>query len=238
MRDHVSGIEVPAPVGRYIETAYADGIPGVDTAAMEGSGRFRQRPLPWLPFANTIWLRPGVDRVSDMFVRIGPITVMKVLDAYVDGRGITKFLSRADMGPRVDQGAMHPMLCESLMFPSCWSRTPGFAWEPVDADTARVRMPFEAGFEVASVGFDPDTGFPATFETMRFKGKDGPKVRWRITMLGWRRFGEVTLPERMMVRWADEPGPWLKLRFERVTIGVDLDEPLTRARTAIATAGA
>ena len=140
-----------------------------------GSGRFRQRPLPWLPFANTIWLRPGVDRVSDMFVRIGPITVMKVLDAYVDGRGITKFLSRADTGPRVDQGAMHPMLCESLMFPSCWSRTPGFAWEPVDADTARVHMPFGAGFEVASVGFDPDTGFPATFETMRFKGKDGPR---------------------------------------------------------------
>jgi hypothetical protein len=73
---------------------------------------------------------------------------------------------------------------------------------------------------------------------MRFKGKDGPKVRWRITMLGWRRFGEVTIPERMMVRWADEPAPWLKLRFERVIIGVDLDEPLTCARTAIATASA
>jgi hypothetical protein len=57
-------------------------------------------------------------------------------------------------------------------------------------------------------------------------------------MLGWRRFGEVTIPERMMVRWADEPGPWLELRFERVTIGVDLDEPLTRARAAIATASA
>ena len=43
---------------------------------------------------------------------------------------------------------------------------------------------------------------------------------------------------RVRIRWADEPGPWLKLRFERVTIGVDLDEPLTRARTAIATASA
>jgi hypothetical protein len=42
----------------------------------------------------------------------------------------------------------------------------------------------------------------------------------------------------MMVRWADEPGPWLELRFERVIIGVDLDEPLTRARAAIATASA
>ncbi|HJS27067.1 MAG TPA: DUF6544 family protein [Actinomycetota bacterium] len=234
----ITGIEVPAPVGRYLEKAYADGVPEVGTAAMEGSGRFRERPLPWLPFANTIWLRPGADRVSDMFVRLGPITVMKVLDAYVDGRGITKFLNTADIGPRVDQGAMHPMLCESLMFPSCWPRTQGLAWEPVDADTARLQLPFGTGIEVATVGFDPATGFPAVFQTMRFKGKDGPTVRWRITMLDWRRFGTVTIPERIAVRWADEPGPWLELRFERVTIGVDLEEPLMRARSAIAAASA
>jgi|SRR4249919_247740 len=104
MRDHVSGIEVPAPVGRYVETAYADGVPGVGTAAMEGSGRFRQRPLPWLPFTNAIGSRPGMDRVSDMFVGLGPITVMKALDAFVGGRGITMFPSSADTGPRVDQG--------------------------------------------------------------------------------------------------------------------------------------
>jgi hypothetical protein len=54
-----AGSTYPAPVGRFIETAYPDGVPGVDTAAMEGYGRFRQRPLPWLPFTNTIWLRPG-----------------------------------------------------------------------------------------------------------------------------------------------------------------------------------
>jgi hypothetical protein len=90
MPDHVSGIEVPAPVGRYIETAYADGVPAVGTAATDSSGRFRQRPLPWLPFKSTIWVRPGVNRVSDVFVRLGPIRLMKVLDAYVDGHGITK----------------------------------------------------------------------------------------------------------------------------------------------------
>ena len=103
MHDHVSGIEY-----RRRSAGTSDGVrrwrPWGGHRRDGGSGRFRQRPLPWLPFANTIWLRPGVDRVSDMFVRIGPITVMKVLDAYVDGRGITKFLSRADTGPRVDQG--------------------------------------------------------------------------------------------------------------------------------------
>ena len=238
MRDATTGIAVPAPVARYLQTAYPDGVPEVATAAMEGSGRFRERPLPWLPFANTIWLRPGTDRVSDMFIRLGPITVMKVLDAYVDGRGITRFLNKADIGPRVDQGAMHAMLCEALMFPSCWSRMPGLVWEPVDANVARLRVPFGGGIEVATVGFDPVTGLPAVFETLRFKGKDGPKVRWRLAMLDWRRFGAVTAPGRILVRWADEPGPWLKVRFRRVSTGVDLDEPLGRARRAIAVARA
>lgn len=122
------------------------------------------------------------------------------------------------------------------MFPCCWSGMPGLGWEPVDADVARMRLPFGDGIEVATVGFDPATGFPAVFETLRFKGKGGPKVRWRMAMLDWRRFGAVTVPGRITVRWADEPGPWLKMRFERVTTGVDLDEPLGRARAAIAAA--
>lgn len=236
MHDPVPGSELPPLVARYLEAAYAGGIPEVTTAAIEGSGRFRQRPLPWLPFTNTIWLRPGHDRVSDMFVRLGPITVMKVLDAYVDGRGITKFLSKADVGPHVDQGAMHPMLCEALMFPACWSQVPGFAWEPIDASTARMRLAFGVEIESATVRFDPTVGFPSTFETRRFKGTDGPKVLWRIAMRDWRRFGAVTAPERIMVRWADEQGPWLEMRYERVTTDVDLDEPMKRARTAIAAA--
>ena len=81
MRDPIPRIEAPAPVSRYLETAYSDGVPEVGTVSMEGSGRFRQRPLPWLPFANTIWLRPGADRVSDMVVRLGPITLMNIITA-------------------------------------------------------------------------------------------------------------------------------------------------------------
>ena len=119
MRDHVSGIEVPAPVGRYVETAYADGVPGVGTAAMEGSGRFRNARSPGSPSRTPIGSRPGMDRVSDMFVGLGPITVMKALDAFVGGRGITKFPNSADTGPRVDQGGGDG---------SEWSRSPSASW--------------------------------------------------------------------------------------------------------------
>lgn len=160
---------------------------------------------------------------------------MKVLDAYVDGRGITKFLTTADTGPRVDQGAFHAAFCEALMFPSSWSRLPTMEWEPVDEHTARVAVSRSGETESATVGFD-GAGYPATYEAMRFKGKDGPKVSWRISMVDWRRFGHVAVPSSIEVLWTDEPGPWLRVRFERVEVGPDLAEPLARARAAIAAA--
>jgi Family of unknown function (DUF6544) len=224
---------LPTPVARFLDVAYPDGPPEVDTVVIEGSGRFRRRPLPWIPFRDRISLRTGRDRVSDMAVVLGPFTIMRVLDAYVDGSGITKFLRTADVGDRIDQGSLHPLLCEALMFPSCWSRIPGFAWEPVHDGSARMFASFRDGIEVVTVGFDRSTGFPATYEVPRFKGKDGPKVDWRIDMLDWRRFGSVVLPGRIDITWTDDPGPWMKMRFTQVTTGEAIDEPIARARAAI-----
>lgn len=225
----------PRPVARYLEIAYPDGVPEVDTVVMQCSGRFRRRPLPWIPMRDTISLRPGVDRVSDMTVVLGPLTVMEVLDAYVDGHGITRFLRTADVGNEIDQGSLHPMLCEALMFPSSWSRIAGLEWEPIDDRTARLLVPFRDGTEIATVGFDRATGFPSTYEVPRFKAK-GAKVDWRIDMADWRPFGPATVPTRIVVTWADEPGPWLRMRIEQVTTGEDIEEPLARARAAIAAA--
>ncbi len=229
-------VDLPAPVRRFLDTAYPDGPPGVGTAVLEGSGRFRQRPLPPIPFANTISLRPGLDRVSDMFVRIGPITVMKVLDAFVDGHGITKFLRTADVGPEIDQGALHPVLVETLMFPSSWAEVAGLAWEDVDETTARILVPFGEAIERATVRFHPHHGHPVAYGALRFKGVGGAKIGWRVDMADWWRFGTVVAPRRIAVTWADEPGPWLRERFAKITVGEDVEEALGRARAAISEA--
>lgn len=230
-----SRARLPAPVALFLEVAYPDGAPEVGTVVMEGSGRFRRRPLPWIPMRDRISLRPGLDRVSDMAVVLGPFTVMKVLDACVDGYGITKFRKTTDVGDQIDQGALHPLLCEAIMFPSCWSSIAGFAWEPIDDSTSRLLASFRDGTEVVTVGFDRSTGFPATYQVPRFKA-DGPKVDWRIDMLDWRRFGPAVVPGRIVVTWADDPGPWLEIRFTKVTTGEVIDEPIARARAAIAEA--
>ncbi|HZD17161.1 MAG TPA: DUF6544 family protein, partial [Actinomycetota bacterium] len=169
-------MEVPAPVARFLEVAFPEGAPKVETAALEGTGRFWLRRSPWIPFENTISFRPGRDRVSDMFVRLGPFTLFRVLDAYVDGHGITKVLRKADVGDEIDQGALHPMLVEALMVPSCWSEIAGFSWEAADGTSARIIVPFAGGTERATVRFDARTGFPSLYETPRFKKVGGPKV--------------------------------------------------------------
>lgn len=229
-------MDLPAPVARFVDAAYPEGVPEIETAVLEGSGRFRRRPLPWMRFGHTISLRPGVDRVSDMFVRLGPITLFRVLDAYVDGQGITRFLNTADIGGEIDQGALHPMLVETLMFPSSWSKIPGLAWDGGEGAAMRVSIPFAGGTEVAAVGFDPGTGFPVSYEAPRFKAVGGPKVDWRVEMADWSRFGPVVACRRIAVTWADEPGPWLKMRIVKVTTGEDIAEPLARARAAISEA--
>jgi hypothetical protein len=229
---------LPPPVARYLRVAYPEGAPEVESAVIEASGRFRQRPLPWIRMRNTVWARPGLDRVSDLFVRVGPVTVLRVLDASVDGHGITKFLTTADVGHEIDQGSVHALLCEALMFPSAWSRVPGLTWEEVDDRTARMVVAFKERTETATIGFDPSTGFPFSYSTARYQRVGGPKVDWHVGMRGWRRFGAVTAPERLAVRWANEPGPWLLERFSDIRVGVDVRPAIERARKAIARARA
>jgi hypothetical protein len=64
---------------------------------------------------------------------------------------------------------------------------------------------------------------------MRFKNKDAQDAGGSCDS----RFGAVAI--LTSVRWLTS-GPWLMMRFERVTLGVDLEGPLTRSRAAIAAA--
>lgn len=221
---------------RFLATAYPEGIVAVETARLEGRGRFRRRPLPWLPVRFRIHLRPGRDRVQDLEVVLGPVTLLRVLDAFVDGRGITRVLGSADTGAQIDQGALHPLLAETLFFPSAWSIVGGLRWEPVDDRWARLVVSFQDGDEAATVRFDPTTNMPSAYEAQRYKAQ-GPKVDWVIRMRNWERMGGAPIPREIEVRWADEPGPWLVLEFHRLATGVDVDEALVRARRALAVAG-
>jgi hypothetical protein len=198
---------------------------------LAGPARFKRGHLPYLPLDIRIWTRLGSARVSELEVRIAGLTVMRGLDAFVDGHGFTRVGSELSTGPAVDQGAFHVLLLESLLVPSAWP--PTLIWEPVSADTVRVTTPFAGGHEEALLTFNPVTGLPREYRTDRFKA-DGRKVSWTALLDDWRDFGNLFYPSWIEAQWADERQPWLKMEIIEARRDPPMDEPLSRARAVLA----
>jgi hypothetical protein len=229
----VESPDLPAPVRRFLEVTYPEIVPEPATLVVDAVGRLRFGRLPWLPTKTRVSLVPGSDRVMDIRVRLGPLTILHGLDAFIDGRGFTKAVGAPAVGHEVDEGAFHTLILESLGLPHSWPRME-FAWDPVDADTATLRVPFDEGVQTATVRFDPETGFPTAFEIPRPKGVGSPKVEWRVGLEGWRRFGSIWEPERTTAWWTDEPGPWFEIRTRQVRPDADVRDALARARQVLA----
>lgn len=228
--------DLPAPVRRLLEVAYLGDAPEPATLVVDATGRLRFGRLPWLPMGTRVSLIPGSDRVMEIRVRLGPVTILHGLDAFVDGRGFTKAVGAPVVGDEVDEGAFHTLILESLALPRSWSRL-GFTWDPVHADTAILHVPFKEGVQTGTVRFDAATGFPSVFEIPRHKGVGSPKVDWRVDLVGWRRFGSTWAPERTAARWMDEPGPWFEIHTRQVVPDADVTHALARARHVLASAG-
>jgi hypothetical protein len=226
---------LPPPVERWLETSGLRGLERIETVGSSGTGRVRLGRLPWLPIDHRTVHRLGRDEVRDIRLRVGPIPVLRVLDAYVDGAGITKIGPVPAIGLEVDKGAALAMWAEAIAWPAAWDALPGLAWEPVDDGHARLHLPLAGGTEVMDVTFDAATSFPSVFEVDRYKSK-GRKVRWRADCSDLRPFGVIRAWGHVRVTWADEPGPWYEASIERIVPHVSVETALDRARRAIASA--
>ena len=223
---------LPAPVARWRDAVRETGVEGVGTIAAAGTGRVRLGRLPWLPIDHRTVHRLGRDQVRDIRLRVGPVPVLRVIDAYVDEAGITKIGPVANVGPEIDQGAFLAMWVEAIFWPRTWDHAPGLRWEGVDDGHARLHLPFHDETPVYDVAFDPATGYPQTFEVDRYKTKDR-KVRWRAECFDLRAFGGVRAWGRISATWTDEPGPWYEARFDSIETDVAVDAAIARARRAI-----
>jgi hypothetical protein len=223
---------LPPPVQRWLRIARPELHARPTTIYLEGPARFKRGRLPYLPLHIRIWNRLGHDRVSELELRVLGVTLLRGLDAYVDGRGLTRIGSQLSTGPEIDQGAFHVEFLETLLVPPAWPAD--IRWEPIDDDTARVVTPFGGGTEQAVVWFDPVSGLPASYTTDRYKRPGGPKVRWTASMASWRAFGALDYPTELVVRWSDEAQPWLRMRISTAALDPSISEPMARAREVLA----
>lgn len=223
---------LPAPVGRWVEAAGFDRLAGIETIGSIATGRIRIGPLPWLPVDVRTVHHLGRGQVRDIRLRIGPVPVLRVLDAYVDGAGITKIGPVPSVGPAIDQGAFLAMWAEAVAWPAAWRQAPGLRWEAVDDDRARLHIPFGDGTEVMDVAFDPASAYPYAFDVVRFRSKD-EKLGWRAECSDLRSFGEIRAWSHVTATWADAPGPWFEAWFRRIVPNVPVEPAMARARRAI-----
>ncbi|SNZ03203.1 hypothetical protein SAMN06269185_0216 [Natronoarchaeum philippinense] len=142
--------DLPDPVRRYFEAAIEPGCPVVRTARIEQRGEFRlgDASSPWKRLSAVQHVTtdpPGF--VWDATVRLAPLVPVRVVDAYVDGRGSLRArigslltVAEPEPSPELDAGELQRYLAEAVWYPTALLPADGVSWEALDDRSARATL--------------------------------------------------------------------------------------------------
>lgn len=215
---------LPAPVHRYFQVTVGAAAPRVESLAIYG--RARANFGIWLPLRYRLVHRPGYDYERYMEVTWFGLPVLKAIDRYLDGVGITGPVGRAATGPAIDQASNMILWAEAPAIPSLWLTDTRIRWEAIDDQTVRLIFPFGEEEDELTVHFDPESGLITQMTALRYRDAASGKVPWRIDFLSWRTYNEILLPERVAITWEDQGQPWSYWELENVFWNVDISETL------------
>jgi hypothetical protein len=224
---------LPPPVERYARLALGDRVPRTDSAVLTGRGRLR---LSGMTFPARLRFVHAAGRAyrHDVDATVFGWPLMRINERYVDGRARLELpVGVVADEPKVDQGANLALWGEEVFWlPSVLFVDPRVCWEPVDATSARLVVPFGATEDGFTVTFDAATGLLRRLEALRYRSaSDAAKIPRSIEPLGWRELGGMRLPSPVAVTWADEGTPWLVMAVEEATYNVDVTARLQAAGT-------
>jgi hypothetical protein len=218
---------LPTPVRRYFQVALGDRAPRIES--MVAYGRGRANFGIWLPLRYRLVHRPGYDFERYMQVTWFGLPILKAIDRYVDGVGMTGPADKAATGPAVDQGANMILWAEAPLMPSLWITDERIRWEAVDYTTARLVFPYGQEEDKLTVHFDPESGLVARMTALRYRDEQSGKIPWRVDFLTWQTVNGVKLPARIAITWEDQGKPWSYWNLEHIYWNVDSSKMLATA---------
>ena len=184
----------------------------------------RRGLLPPLPLRMRSVSRVGESFVNDIEMVWYGRPILRVVDAFVDGHGITKIGPKVLLGEEIDQGANLFLWSEALFVPSAFREGSTVAAEQVGADEIRLTVPFGSGHDEATVRFTG--GHPSRLSALRFKRVGDPKIWWHVDYSRWVLQEGIAVPQRMDVSWEDEPRLWLSFEVDGFAADVEAEPRL------------
>ena len=218
------GDDLPSLLRAHLDPDGDGWVPRMDTHAMWSRPYMRRGPLPPVPLRMKSLARVGESFVNDIEVAWFGRPVLRVVDAFVEGHGITRIGSRSVIGEEIDQGANLFLWAEALLVPSAFGEGGSVAVEQIGTDEIRLIVPLGAGHDEATVRFAE--GHPRRFSALRYKRVGGPKLWWHVDYSEWFLQDGIAVPRRMDVSWEDERRPWLSLELEGFAFNVQAEPRL------------
>ncbi len=217
-------IDLPAPVRRYFQVAFADQVPRVESLVVYGRGRANFGF--WLPLRYQLVHRPG-----DAFERYMEVTwfglpVLNAIDRYVNKIGMTGPIIKTVTGPAIDRAANMILWAEAPLMPSLWLTDRRIRWEAIDNTSARLIFPFADKEDELTVHFDAESGLITAITALRYRDEQSGKIPWRVDFLSWQTINGAKLPARVAVSWEDQGQPWSYWELETFFWNVDVSQTL------------
>ena len=214
---------LPQPVDRFYRLIYGEEIPVIDTAVLSGRARLVFNGITF-PARFQFTHKAGQDYHHNIELALFGIPIMKADESYINGnsRMVLPF-GTIENEPKVDQAANLGLWAETLWFPSVFLTDARVQWEPVDATTALLHVPFEDETETFTVNFDQKTGYVRSMEVMRYKEADSSrKTLWVNEALEWGTIDGQKILTVGSATWMDDGKPWATFTVEEIAYNINI----------------
>jgi len=220
---------MPEPVERHFRATLGERVPRIDSAVVRGRADFKVKGL-WTPMRFKSYNIAGQGFRRDMEITWFGMPVLKGTDAYIGGKGsleITGLVNLTSRGENIDQGQNLAMWAEApFTTPSALVLDPRVRWEPIDATSARLIVPFGDREEILTAEFDPKTGLMRSISGMRYRDREETKTPWRGEFSNWRAAHGIRVPHRNVAIWEDVQEPYGIFEVEGVEYGVAVSQQI------------